>query len=104
MPLPPTARRAFGRKDRVSAFVRVYQGGSQPLAPATITTRIIDASNTQVGDGFRTLGPDAFGKARSYDYQFDLPVQDLSAGAYLVTVDVASDSQKVQRTLRFRVQ
>ena len=104
MPLPPTARRTFRRQDRVGAFVRLYQGGSQALAPATITTRIIDASNKQVGDGFRTVEAGSFGKARSYDYRFDLPVQDLSPGAYLVTVDVASDRHKVQRTVRFRVQ
>ena len=48
LPVVPTARRDFGASDRVSAFVRVYQGGSHALVPATLTTRIVDAKNEQI--------------------------------------------------------
>lgn len=104
MPLPPTARRAFTRQDRVNVFLRVYQGGSEAPVPVRITTRILDASNKQVGDGFRTVEANAFGTPRVYDYRFDLPVRSLTAGHYLVAIDVASDRYQAQRTLRFRVQ
>jgi hypothetical protein len=84
-------------------FVRVYQGGSREPAPATITTRVIDSTNKQLGDGFRNVEATSFGKSRSFDYRFDLPVRDLSRGEYLLTVDVAAGSRTAQRALRFRV-
>lgn len=104
MPVAPTARRSFRTSDRVTVFLRVYQGGSHALAPATITTRVIDSTNAQLGDGFMKVGPASFTKARSYDYRFELPVRDLSRGEYLLTVDVVAADKTAQRQLRFRVQ
>jgi hypothetical protein len=103
IPVTPTARRVFQKTDRVTAFLRVYQGGSHPLVPVTITTRLVDSTNAPVGDGVRNVDVTSFSKARSFDNQFDLPVR-LPRGEYLLSADVAAGGKTVQRTLRFRVE
>jgi VWFA-related protein len=103
MPVVPTARRVFRNSDRVTVFMRVYQGGGHALEPASIATRVIDAANTEVSRGVEAADAKAFGADRSFDYTLDLPVRDLAAGQYLLTMDVAAGSKKAQRTLRFRI-
>jgi hypothetical protein len=104
LPIVPTARRDFAPTDRVTAFLRVYQGGSRALAPAIMTTRLVDARNERISETVRKLDVAAFEKTRSFDDRFDLPVRSLRPGEYLLTVDVAVDGKTAQRTLRFRVQ
>ena len=102
VPTAPTARRTFRKTDHVTAFLRLYEGGSHALIPATITTRIVDTSNKQLGDGLRRVEAAAFGKGRSFDYRFDVPVR-LPKGEYLLSVDVAAGGKTAQRALRFQV-
>jgi VWFA-related protein len=102
LPIAPTARRAFRTTDRVTGFLRVYQGGTHPLMPVTITTRLVDSTNAQRGGGVRTVDATSFGPARSYDDRFDLPVR-LPPGEYLLTIDAAAGSQTAQRAVRFSV-
>jgi hypothetical protein len=103
LPIVPTARRDFARADRVTAFLRLYQGGSRALVPVTMTTRLVNSRNEHVSDTVRTLDAAAFARARSFDDRFDLPVRDLAPGEYLLTVDVAAARTTAQRALRFRV-
>ena len=102
LPVVPTARREFGASDRVSAFVRVYQGGSRALVPATLTTRIVDDRNEQITTSTRELDPALFATGRAFDHRFDLP-RNLATGDYLFTVDIAADGKTAARALRFRV-
>ena len=101
LPVVPTARRDFGASDRVSALVRVYQGGSHPLVPATVITRIVDAKNEQITKSTRELDPSLF-KDRAFDHRFDLP-RTLVAGEYLFTVEISAGGKTSERALRFRV-
>jgi hypothetical protein len=89
LPVVPTARRDFGASDRVSAFVRAYQGGSQALVPATLTTRIVDAKNEQITKSTRDLDPSLFTQGRAFDHRFNLP-RNLVSGEYLFTVGIAA--------------
>jgi VWFA-related protein len=102
MPAAPTARRVFRAGDRVSAFLRLYQGGSRALVPVTITTRLVDSHNQPVGSGVRTIEPSEFSARRTFDIQFDVPVR-LPPGEYLLTLDVDGGGKTVQRALRFTV-
>jgi VWFA-related protein len=103
LPIVPTARREFARADRVTAFLRVYQGGSRPLVPVAMTTRLVNSRDERLGETVRTLDAAAFARARSFDDTFDLPVRDLAPGEYLLTVDVAAAGTTARRQLRFRV-
>jgi VWFA-related protein len=101
LPVVPTARRDFGASDRVSALVRVYQGGSHALVPATVITRIVDVKNEQITKSTRELDPSLF-KDRTFDHRFDLP-RNLAAGEYLFTVEITAGGKTSDRALRFRV-
>ena len=86
----------------MSAFVRVYQGGSHALVPATVTTRIVDAKNEQITKSTRELSPSLFEKRRAFDHRFDLP-RNLTPGEYLFTVEIQADGKTAERALRFRI-
>jgi hypothetical protein len=103
MPVEPTSRRILDPTDRVTGFLRVYQGGSRQPIPVIVTTRLIDAANTQLSEHLQNVEGAAFMKTRSFDYRFDVPVQDLARGEYLLTVDVAAGEKRAHRSLRFRV-
>jgi VWFA-related protein len=102
LPIAPTARRAFRTTDRVTGFLRVYQGGTRPVMPLTLTTRLVDSTNAQRGGGVRNIDAASFGPARSYDDRFDLPVR-LPPGEYLLTIDAAAGGKTAQRAVRFSV-
>ena len=101
-PVVPTSRRSFAPTDRVAAFVRVYQA-RPPFAPATVTTRITNADNELVADLTEPVEGRPLGRMNAADYQIDLPIDELAAGEYLLTMDVARDGATVQRAVRFKV-
>jgi VWFA-related protein len=103
LPIVPTARRDFATTDRVTAFLRLYQGGSRALVPVTMTTRLVNSRNEQLSETVRTLDAAGFAGARSFDNRFDVPVRSLVAGEYLLTVDVAAAGETARRAVRFRV-
>jgi hypothetical protein len=99
----PTARRDFAPADRVTAFLRLYQGGSRALVPVTMTTRLVNSRNERLSEAVRTVDAAAFTGARTFDNRFDIPVRSLEPGEYLLTVDVAAAGKTAQRAVRFRV-
>ena len=112
VPVAPSARRVFRPADSVSAFARVYQGGTTPLIPAQVTVTVTDAqgavrirrTETLAKDLFGS-GPGAFGPGnRSADFGLALPLKSLTRGDYLLTVDAASGRGSARRDVRFKVQ
>jgi CRP-like cAMP-binding protein len=105
----PTTQRAFAAADRVTAFLRVYQGGGflRPFQPITETVRITDAHDTVVYDDARRLTSRAFNAAtRGADVTLPLPLARLAPGEHLLTVraDVEGTTQaSVERKVRFSV-
>ena len=85
----------------VSSFA-AYQGGSQALVPATLTTRILDAKNEQITKSTRELEPSLFARGRAFDHRFDLP-RNLVSGEYLFTAEIAAGGKSAERALRFRL-
>jgi VWFA-related protein len=86
IPVVPTIRREFARTDRVTAFMRVYQGGSGPLASVPFEARILNDRNARVFGSSGTLAASDFTADRSADYRLDLPLADLEPGPYLLTI------------------
>jgi VWFA-related protein len=105
LPFVPTARRSFTASDTVSAFVQVSQGTARKdvLQPVTLRLRIDDTRaatrRTQIG----TLAPAQFGNHRIANSRLTLPLRDLPAGHYLLTLEAALGDQRVERLVRFEL-
>jgi len=102
-PIVPTTRRDFAPTDRVSAFVRVYQKASEPPQLADVKAQIVDVNGRMVTTDAASFGAEQFAQSRSADYRVRLPVDRLSPGAYLLTLDAARGQHSVRRTVRFQV-
>ncbi|MEO7271542.1 MAG: VWA domain-containing protein [Vicinamibacterales bacterium] len=101
IPLVPLAVREFSREDRVTAFARVYQGANGDAV--AVTARIVDAQNTQVFEQRAPLMAGRGTAARSADYQVPLPIDQLPAGRYLLTIAAGGQKPAVTREVRFTV-
>jgi VWFA-related protein len=97
LPVIPTSQREFGADDSVSAFVRVYQPGSRPLAPVEMGITLVDPAGAKVLDRHETLGADRFEGSRSADFRFGVPVSNLSPGPHLLTVQASQGRASVRR-------
>jgi VWFA-related protein len=103
IPVVPTVQRDFVSTDRVTAFLRVYQGGTGPLAAVAVRTSIVDARGMTVIDRAETLGPDRFGPARAADYRLELPLVTLAKGPYLVSITATRGTLTARRDVRITV-
>lgn len=103
VPVVPTTTRIFGTSDAATAFVRVFQAARAPLAPVALTTRIRNAHDAAVLDETRTLGPDAFDTSHKADVKTRLPLDTLTAGAYVLSYDASLGKTSVKREVRFTV-
>jgi hypothetical protein len=103
MPVVPTARRVFGRADRVTAFLRAYQLGARTPLPAAARLRIVDANDAPVVDETQTLAADVFGSSRAADVLLPVPLARLGAGEHLLAVDVTAGERTVSRQVRISV-
>ena len=103
IPVVPTTRREFGRDDRVSAFMRVYQGERQRTAAVDVTARVTDADGVERASVVRALAAEAFGTSRAADYSYVLPLESLPAGSYLLTIEATRGSTTARRDVPFTV-
>jgi hypothetical protein len=89
----------------VTTFLRVYQAAERPAQPVTVAVHIVgDSASAQPIDERDTIPADRFSGTHSADYQFDLPIDRLSAGQYLLTIAVTNGSRSERRQVRFNLQ
>jgi hypothetical protein len=104
VPIVPTASRTFGQSDAIDAFFRVYQGRRTPLAPVALSIRVLDergATRTEVNE---SLGSDRFTSNRAAEYRLRLPLDRLSSGRYLLTIEARQgDRSSPKRDVPFSV-
>jgi hypothetical protein len=103
IPLVPTSVRDLSRTDRVAAFVRVHQGGTRPLMPVVVATRLRNDRDVAVYDVAITLDPGSFAARRAADHQIDIPMARLATGPYLLSVEATLGKMTVGRDVRFVV-
>jgi VWFA-related protein len=103
VPVVPTTLRDFFRTDLIGGFVRVSQGGKQPLQPVTLSVRVVDDRGVFVHDQSGPLDPARFAASRMADEQFEVPVSKLAPGRYLLTVAATAGTRTVHREARFTV-
>ena len=103
IPFVPTTERAFTRDDRVTSFLRVYQGGKKPVVPVDLIVRMVNEADRVVFDQAFALGAERFVRARGTDHTFGLPLERLEPGEYLVTFEARTAGQLVRRDLRLTI-
>jgi hypothetical protein len=104
VPVLPTSAREFSPNESVVAFLRVFQGGTTPIAPVTVTTKVLDISDTQLFEKSSTIAIDAFDASRSAPFEIALPLSSLSHGPHLLSISVAAPgASNVRKDLVFRV-
>lgn len=100
LPVVPTSHRDFIGNEHVSIFTRAYQGGKQPLVPIDISAYVENARGRRMFSRSETLTPPP-GNDRSTDYAFELAIDALSRGDYLLTIEATTATGTAHRTLRF---
>jgi hypothetical protein len=104
VPIIPTAERTFDPRDRVSAFLRVYEGGKTLPVPVTLTIHLVDLNGTVVMDREDAISAESVGATtRSADEHISLPIGQLKAGEYLLTIEAALGKTTARRDVRFSV-
>jgi hypothetical protein len=104
LPVVPTTSREFTPNQDVTAFMRIYQGGTGSAKPVQVRTRIVNESDAAVGTGKDMVyGTDFRVGGRAADYRFAVPVKGLPAGLYLLTFDIDLDGNVVHRAVQFKV-
>ena len=103
IPVVPTTERSFAPSDPVTAFLRLYQGGSDKLSAVALKIQIQDAAGKSVFEKTEAIAIDRFGSERSAEYQLQLPLSTLTAGEYLLTTEAAAGKALAKRDVRFQV-
>ena len=103
VPVTPTTQRTFMAGHRPTAYLQVYQGGKKDLVPVTLTTTIVNDQDKTVFSASRPLGPSDFTAGRAADHRFDLPIEDLLPGAYLLRFEAVAGKLTASKDLRFVV-
>lgn len=101
LPFAPTAVRTFDRSDRVGALLHVYQG-AKTLVAVTMTTTIADAMGAVLLSRSQAIAPTAFAKGEA-DHRFEVPLNDLAPGLYLLRFVATAGATSAQREVRFSV-
>ena len=103
VPVPPTTQRSFSTTDRVTAFLRVYQGGRKPALPTAVTTTIVNAEDREMYRATESVPVEAFGSGRARDLTLELPLERLAPGPYLLRVEASAEKHQAARAVRFFV-
>jgi hypothetical protein len=99
-----TTRRTFASTDRARVFFEIYQGirRTDAIAPASVQVKILDARGSVVRNESLTFEVDQF-RDRRADCRFDLPLEALTPGEYLLEIAATAVEAKAARRLRFTV-
>jgi VWFA-related protein len=103
LPLVPTSRRVFAADMDVSAYVEVYHGTRAPTAAVPVTVSVTDDADRRVVNVSDALAPDRFNDRFTAPFQFELPLDRLRAGKYLLSIEVADGNKRAKRDVRFEV-
>jgi VWFA-related protein len=104
LPVLPTTRREFADTDRVAAFVRIYQGGKKEPSEATLALKVIDSRDSVTFERVDALDASRFAQSRAADYRFELPMDRIPPGSYVLTLEASLGvGPAVRRDVRFNV-
>jgi len=103
LPVVPTTLRQFQRDDQVSGFLRVCQGGKQPVAPVRIVVSMVDSRGATAFEHADTLEAARFANGRMADWWIEVPIARLKSGPHLLAVEATLGRAVARRDTRFEV-
>jgi VWFA-related protein len=103
LPVIPTPVREFSSSAAVTAFLRLYQGGSKPVSPVHVSAVIVDGDDATRVTQTTSLDATAFSTKRSADYAWKLPIGQLTAGTYLLRIEATLGSSTIKRTAHIAI-
>lgn len=99
----PTTRREFTTAQRVVALVRAYERRNEASAPVNVTFRILDEQLREVLAQPLAVPADRFAADHSTEMRFNLPLDRLRPGSFVLRVEASRDRSTVRRDVRFGV-
>jgi VWFA-related protein len=103
LPVVPTSEREFTASSQVRAFLRVYEGGKEPLAPVVMKITMLDNKDVAVFATSAVIPPARFTVDRSADFTFDLPLASLEPGQYALMFETTMGKATARRDVVFAV-
>lgn len=103
IPVVPTTERQFTATSQVRAFLRVYEGGKEPIAPVVMKVTILDDNDAAVFTTSAVLAPTRFTVDRAADFTLDLPLTNLKPGQYALTFGTTMGQATARRDVVFTV-
>jgi VWFA-related protein len=98
----PTTRREFTLADKkVSAFLRIYQGGSATPVLVTLRVSLRNQAQELVYNYPHRIAATRFTADREEDFVFDLPLNAVRPGPYLLTFEAVAGTHRATRHVRF---
>ena len=98
VPVSPTASREFVRGDDLTAYFRIYQGGSHAPVDVPLTFRLVNEKDEVLATSTGTIAASQFAPAtRSADHRFALQMANLRPGRYLVTFEASLGDTTARR-------
>lgn len=101
IPVVPTTEREFTADTTASAFLRIYQKKT-PL-PVSMEMEIRAANDTVVATDRQVVPANQFGRERSADVVWRLPIATLAPGKYLVRLIAHAGAASAERSLQIVV-
>ena len=87
VPIVPTTARVFGGASEITAYFQIHQGGKSPVGAVSLRMRILDEQGNVRLDRLETLEPGLFSASRTAPYALRLPLDTLSPGRHLLSVE-----------------
>ena len=103
LPVAPTTQRSFAPRDRATAFLRSYHGRKRPLSAIVLTTTIVNEQDREVHAAREMIEPAQVDAAGAVDHRFELPLDRLPTGAYLLRFTLGEGEKSTTRHVRFVV-
>jgi VWFA-related protein len=104
LPLLPTSERDFSQAHVVRGFARIYQGARSPLSPVAATMRILNRAGATVLTQDVAFIESQFGRTRTADWMFDVPMFRLTPGPHVLRLDVRAGAKtSASRDVMFTV-
>ncbi len=88
----------------MSAFVQVYQGGDRPLVAVPTRVSLVDSNGSVVMDRRQDLAVAQFiAKTRAANIIVPVPVERLTSGEYLLSLETSLNGAVARRHTRIHV-